>query len=188
MNGEINDHLRDAVIRNDPDGIKQWLERGADITMATNRHGDTLLHDAVEYRAEKSVSALIKAGLKVDCVNHNGETALFTAIRRDDYHMISQLSAHGANLDHEDPFGITPLIMAACIGKHDAIRQLITLGANPDYRTQKGMSMRKNFAVGDEISDILTTAEPVLNSPNALLDYISRKKNSTPEHKRDMQP
>jgi uncharacterized protein len=124
------DSVADAARRGDKAAVKQLLESGADVNVATG-DGMTALHWAAQNRGVDLAKMLLFAGANVRATTRlGGYTPLLMAARNGDAAMIQALVEAGANAAGANSNGTTPLMLAAVSGHADAVALLIARGAD----------------------------------------------------------
>jgi ankyrin repeat protein len=110
------------------------LGRGADVEIS-RIHGDPLIcyicASYVVREADSILSAILKAGARVDAACANGRTALIYAARSGSCSLLKTLLRAGASLDAADTEGGTALDHALAQGSSTAALALLTAGARP---------------------------------------------------------
>ncbi|MDR2793722.1 MAG: ankyrin repeat domain-containing protein [Treponema sp.] len=128
-----------AVRYNAPSTIRVFVTT-ADTPIIDTRDklGNTALHAAVRWDADKAAETLI--ALKIDVNAHalNGKTALHDAVRLGNTNLELLLTKNGANIDARDAEGNTPLMEAVVGGFSDPAARLAALGADVGARNMVG--------------------------------------------------
>ena len=109
------------------------------------------------------LTALLKAGAKVEIVDPFGSSYVGLAALMDNVPAIGILSRHGAGIDVPDEEGRTPFMVAAYIGSMGAVRSLLDLGANCDKKDENGdgaMSLAV-LAENKEVTKVIYTKCPM---------------------------
>jgi uncharacterized protein len=124
------DGVVDAARRGDQATVKQLLESGADVNVATG-DGMTALHWAAQNGSVDLAKMLLIAGANVRATTRlGGYTPLLMAAINGDAAMIRALADAGANPAGANSNGTTPLMVAAVSGHADAVALLIERGAD----------------------------------------------------------
>jgi len=149
---QLNRALIDAVLRDDPDGVRTLLQQGADADARDAEHDETVLmlarsndmqrllleHGAdVHARDDHGRTAfwwtptpvLLEAGADINIQNGDGETALMRAIWCADFALVKWLLANGVDVDIKDDDGQTALSLAREYGFLAVIEMLTQAGA-----------------------------------------------------------
>ena len=126
--------VADAARRGDKDAVKQLLESGADVNVATG-DGMTALHWVALNGGVDLAKMLLFAGANVRATTRlGGYTPLLMAARNGDDAMIRVLLDGGANPTEANGNGTTALMLAAVSGHADAVATLVERGADVNAR------------------------------------------------------
>jgi Ankyrin repeats (3 copies)/Ankyrin repeat len=114
--------------------VKQLLEKGADVNIATS-DGRTPLHEASRIGNVEVVKLLLEKGADVNTAKNDGSTPLHEASRGDNVEVVKLLLERGADIEAKDTkYGDTPLLWAVTNG-HEAVVTIL-LGNNADVNTE----------------------------------------------------
>lgn len=122
-----------------PDEIARWLvDQGADIS-ATDRYGETPLHNRAGHWQGK-IHVLLELGADVDCVDSRGDTPLHKAASVGQVQTARTLLDHGASVDATNNSGLNPLALALQRCSNAKIQQIVEvaellLAAQPHQQT-----------------------------------------------------
>lgn len=172
-----------AIKRDDPQAIRQLLQRGFDANTLDPKGNQGLFiavkegnlkaaqaladwpKTRVEWRSAKDESPLMIAALKgyTDLarkliardadVNKTGWAPLHYAAAGGHIDVIQLLLDENAYIDAESPNKTTPLMMAAHYGSPEAVKLLLEAGADPTLRNELGLTAA-NFAEGANRKDL----------------------------------
>jgi ankyrin repeat protein len=175
-----------AIKRDDPQAIRQLLQRGFDANTLDPKGNQGLFmavkegnlkaaqalaawpKTRVEWRSAKDESPLMIAALKgyTDLarqliardadVNKTGWAPLHYAAAGGHLDMIQLLLDENAYIDAESPNKTTPLMMAAHYGSPEAVKLLLEAGADPTLRNELGLTAA-NFAEGANRKELAAT-------------------------------
>jgi len=102
--------LLEAVIRDDLQGVKDFLANGADVNAPQVGDFTTPLHDAALNGHKEVAELLIEKGADVNAKNNDGETPLHLTTNKE---IAELLIAKGADVNAKDRVGKTPLDRAS---------------------------------------------------------------------------
>jgi ankyrin repeat protein len=125
--------VADAVMRGDMAGLRQLLQKKADVN-AAQVDGATALHWAVHRGDAESVDLLLKAGATIAVSNRAGATPLAMAALYGHVPILQRLLSAGADAKARGANGETMLMFAARNGNPEAIRALVAAGAEVNAR------------------------------------------------------
>ena len=117
-----------AVLRNNLDMVKVLLDKGADLSVATNE-GFTPLMFAVQNNNLDMVKVLLDKGADLSAANNQGFTPLMFAVLRNNLDMVKVLLDKGADLSVATNEGFTPLMFAVQNNNLDMVNFLKAEGA-----------------------------------------------------------
>jgi ankyrin repeat protein len=118
---EIFDNEKNAIVWhikyndfNDEDFkvLEILIKNGANIN-GKNKHGQTLLHYAVEYNHSKMMENLLELGIEIDELDDAQQSALHYAVYNCNLYNTIVLLNYNANTDIQDNNGWTPLMYLA---------------------------------------------------------------------------
>ncbi|MCX5921721.1 MAG: ankyrin repeat domain-containing protein [Candidatus Dependentiae bacterium] len=125
-----------AIKRNDIEGVKKAIARGAQVNAVTKDIGATLSFDAVGVVFGSGQTALMRA---IFCShNENGNTALHKAALYANAATVQALVALGADVDVQNENGNTALMKSADWFKVANVKALVSLGADVDLCDENG--------------------------------------------------
>lgn len=132
---EAAKRLSQAVLANDPEGIRQAVAAGADVNGIDEYDRMTVLQRAVYGDRLEAFKTLLALGAEVDATTkQEPDTALFLVHRHGCDTLTLALQA-GADTERRDRSGNTPLL-SACRDKENAWRLRALLGAGADVRAR----------------------------------------------------
>jgi uncharacterized protein len=134
-----NAELRDAAERGDVAEIEWQIAAGADPNAFEGTAGWLPLQKAAFGGHIAAITALLKAGARVDGANSYGMTPLMSAAWKGRTATIDALVAAGADVNRGDKDGDTALHLASKWGELDAARVLLEAGAKADVRNKDGV-------------------------------------------------
>ena len=120
-----HDHLRTT---------EKLLEAGADFSIHSPHHGNTVLHMATSVGHGGILSALLLKGADKDIPNFVRETPMMYAVREGHASVMEQLLEAGADPNIHSDGGMTALHVAATYGRHGMAAALLLGGANVHSR------------------------------------------------------
>jgi ankyrin repeat protein len=129
--------LHEAVQKGDLDGVRQALDKGADINAMDPECSETALHVAVSKSNNAAVDLLLSKGANPDIVSGQHFTPLIiaAAFGDDALPMVESLLAGKANPELAPTTGPnaggTPMHIAASNGSNQILTRLLTAGAKP---------------------------------------------------------
>jgi ankyrin repeat protein/CubicO group peptidase (beta-lactamase class C family) len=127
--------LLDAATNGDINFIKNYK---GNINEPLNERGMTALMWAATNGMADTVTALIKAGAKINAVTLKGTTPLMFAAGNGDLATLKVLIKAGAGVNIENQFGYTAIMAAAEHGHLDAMKLLKEAGADENMLDKKG--------------------------------------------------
>ncbi len=152
---EAAESVAEAARRGDIPAVKQLLESGADVNVAT-ADGMTSLHWAAQNGRVDLAKMLLFAGANVRATTRlGGYTPLLMAASNGDAAMIRTLVDGGANPAGANSNGTTPLMLAAASGHADAVALLIERGADVNAKENARGETALMFAAANGRVDAL---------------------------------
>jgi uncharacterized protein len=133
-----NEKLRDAAKSGDVAEIERKIAASADPNAFEGTNGWTPLQRAAAYGHVAAITALLKAGARVDGADSVGQTPLMYAAHSGNTAAVDVLLAAGADVHRTTNYGNTALHRASMNGQLDAARVLLEAGARPDVRNNEG--------------------------------------------------
>ncbi len=130
-----------AAMADNPDGIRFFLDNGADVNAGLHEYGISALHCAVRVNCVENVRQLLNAGATPNNVQLFSETPLHIAACMGYDNCICLLIDHGACLEVlMGSMKMTALHLAAQDGNNTSVCHLLTGGANIYARNARGQS------------------------------------------------
>jgi ankyrin repeat protein len=151
----LEDRLRDAVMRNHSIDVELLIKMGADVNAIISSFLDTLLHHAAFRGHEEVVDILIRAGAKVDEKDAYGKTPLHWSAEGGHEKVVENLIRAGANVNEKDRNGYSPMFLAQ-LNNHTNAKNVLS----------------KNGAIDDDGFDILPQEDS--NDDNIPPDFFVR--------------
>ena len=148
-NGTAPAEITTAIIHDDLDVVRAWLDGGGDPNALSDRSGVgtiTLLSEAAWRGNIDMMHLLISRGADVDATNAEGRTALNSLLNLIDFSVHTSLPAlrvllsNGADVNlaiHKSAVhcaGKSPLMYAASVGGPGVVEMLLRAGADPKHR------------------------------------------------------
>jgi len=140
-NGNGNTALSVAVNKNKPAMVKYLLDKGADVSIKSERLGLTPLEDAAtreDSTANGIFDMLIEAQKKKDPELHNIGAALHLASRSGALKNVELLVENGANPNAKSLEGLTPLHEAAKVGRKPVVEYLLSKKVEVNPKDKNG--------------------------------------------------
>jgi uncharacterized protein len=173
------DSVADAARRGDKAAVKQLLESGADVNVATG-DGMTALHWAAQNGAVDLAKMLLIAGANVRATTRlGGYTPLLMAATNGDAAMIQALVDGGARPGAANSNGTTPLMLAAVSGHADAVALLVERGADVNAKENARGETALMFAAANgrvEAIRVLTAHGADVKATTRVLDVSAFSK------------
>ena len=161
-NGTAPAEITTAIIHDDLDVVRAWLDGGGDPNALSDRSGVgtiTLLSEAAWRGNIDMMHLLISRGADVDATNAEGRTALNSLLNLIDFSVHTSLPAlrvllsHGAdvNLARIHSYsgsvlhGMSPLMCAAFAGGPNMARLLLRAGADPEHRDGRNRTAEESY-------------------------------------------
>ncbi|WYZ43460.1 hypothetical protein EsH8_VI_001159 [Colletotrichum jinshuiense] len=119
--------------------VKFLLERGADVTVATN-DGRTPLYTASQNGHPEIIKLLLDKGADITVVTKHGQTPLHAASENSHPEVVRLLIELGSDINTATNNGLTPLHLASENGHPEVVRLLIELGADTTVVTKHGQT------------------------------------------------
>jgi len=161
------------------DGIKCWLQEGADID-APDAYGYTPLMNAAMLGRLKVVNALIELGADVQKKGQFGYTALHAAAQGGHLEAVQALVKYGASVNCKNDDGDIPLILAVRGTHAEIIDYLLKAGSDIHQNGWLGQSaVHTAIANGDQ-----ATADTLLNREMVIGCSCSESHRHAREHLR----
>jgi uncharacterized protein len=136
---QLNRGFLDAIHMRNKDGIRHFLEVGANIDAREEEHEQAAIILAVKFGDAEIVELLIDKGAKVDARDDEGRTALFYA--EVGSKVFASLVAAGADINAKDYEGNSILMRKVSRSPSVAeVEELLRLGIEPDVRNEAGES------------------------------------------------
>ena len=140
-NGTAPAEITEAIIRDNLDVVKTWLDTGGDPNALIISSQGPILLLAAWYGRGSIIDLLLSRGADIDATDRDGRTALYQLLNYWRKHLsipaLGLLLSHGidANLAiHSGDFaGKSPLMIAISSGP-DLVRSLLRAGADPEHR------------------------------------------------------
>jgi uncharacterized protein len=173
------DSVADAARRGDKAEVKQLLESGADVNVATG-DGMTALHWAAQNGVVDLAKMLLIAGANVRATTRlGGYTPLLMAATNGDAAMIQALVDGGARPGAANSNGTTPLMLAAVSGHADAVALLVERGADVNAKENARGETALMFAAANgrvEAIRVLTAHGADVKATTRVLDVSAFSK------------
>ena len=134
---KFNQEFHDAVWKDDLEGIKAALRKGAEMDVK-NTEGHIALSIASMRGNREVAKFLIDNGAEIETKDKNGATPLMHAAQRNKEGVVELLLDNYAEVDAQDEEGRTALMAAASECGISVIGILIDNGAKVDARDKKG--------------------------------------------------
>ena len=165
--GEYSDTIHLAACKGDLNGVKTWIERGADVNRK-DEFGFSPLHWAVAVNSRDVTDYLLDKGANPNVKDDKyGIPPLMTA--RDAY-LSERLISKGAEVRFKDPSGRTALHIASALGAKDSVELLIQRGAEINARDKRGATPLFNATIngnGDIVKFLINKGADI-NTPTQL--------------------
>ena len=136
--------IHQAVQKGDKNLLSVVLEES--LLDSRDRHGNTVLHIAVQRQDVEMVQLLLKRGLNVNARNRAGETALHIACRLRNEEIAHFLLKKDMNLNLGDKNGDTVLHVASRRDLPSVILELLNKGANINVQNNGGNTPLHNVS------------------------------------------
>ena len=166
--------VADAAQRGDVDGVRQLLQRGADVNAAQG-DGMSALHWAAKSGDVEMAQILIYAGASPAAITRlGGYTPLLLAAESGRSDVLSTLLAGGSNVHATTSTGASALHLAAAAGRADALSVLLRHGADVDQRESAHAQTPLMWATAGNRLEALATlieAGADVSLTTAVLDY-----------------
>ena len=144
-NGTAPAEITEAIIRDNLDVVKTWLDNGGDPNALIISSQGPILLLAAWYGRGSIIDLLLSRGADIDATDAGGRTAVYEMLNHWTRHRslpaLRVLLSHGAdvNLARKDRIGsildgMSPLMCAASAGGPDLVRPLLRAGADPEQR------------------------------------------------------
>ena len=152
----ITKSLEGAILANDLELVKNFINQGADVNAKDNL-GNPYLSLACQYGSIEIVKELIEKGADVNAKDQNGYTALIRAINRKNLNIAKFLIENGADVNTKINDGSTPLIFANFNRDIESTKLLIEAGANVNEKVQGKYSPLFNLVFSEKNPHLLKT-------------------------------
>lgn len=117
--------LMNAAKDGNAEAVKQILDRGADVNVATSKGKRALMLAASEGHADVA-RLLVARGAEVDAADEYGTTALIVAATAGHTEVAALLLEHGADPTARDSSGGSPLVNATFFGHTETVKLLLS--------------------------------------------------------------
>jgi ankyrin repeat protein len=134
-----NDSLREAAGAGDVSGVRDALERGAEINSNGSDAVTALLLAAYNGRLSV-VQVLLTQGANPNARTADGTTPLMLASMQGLVDIVRLLLRSGADVNARNALGNTALMAAAKYGRAAVLQELLAKGADPNTRNESGGS------------------------------------------------
>ena len=144
-NGTAPAEITEAIIRDNLDVVKTWLDTGGDPNALIISSQGPILLLAAWYGRGSIIDLLLSRGADIDATDADGRTAVYEMLNHWTRHRslpaLRVLLSHGADVNlariHNPGsvlHGMSPLMIAASAGGPDMARLLLRAGADPEHR------------------------------------------------------
>ena len=144
-NGTAPAEITEAIIRDNLDVVKTWLDKGGDPNALIISSRGPILLLAAWYGRGSIIDLLLSRGADIDATDADGRTAVYEMLNHWTRHgslpALRVLLSHGADVNlariHNPGsvlHGMSPLMLAASAGGPDMARLLLRAGADPEHR------------------------------------------------------
>ena len=144
-NGTAPAEITEAIIRDNLDVVKTWLDKGGDPNALIISSQGPILLLAAWYGRGSIIDLLLSRGADIDATDADGRTAVYEMLNHWTRHRslpaLRVLLSHGADVNlarTHNPgsvlHGMSPLMIAASAGGPDMARLLLRAGADPEHR------------------------------------------------------
>lgn len=118
--------IENAIVHNNLSVLKDWIDKGRDLTV-TNGAGEGLLHRAAYNGRIEALAMLMEAGASLMATDNQSYTPLHEAARNKQVETVRWLLAHGANTAAKTSSGQTPfdLVSDAAGSEGENVRRLL---------------------------------------------------------------
>ncbi len=149
------ERFSEMMVNDDLDGLKLYVEDGADISWTHSFSGDFPLLLAARLSSLRIVEYLLHSGADVNQVNvKSGTTPLLEAVKKGFKNVAELLLRAGADVNATNSrAGAFPLLLAILYGHQDCAQVLIDAGANVDQLNLQSGHFPLLVAVSLEDSD-----------------------------------
>ena len=175
-----NARLLEAVKKNDLDGVKKWLEKGA----SPDTYGDAkgyVLEIALKKNYAEIAAILLKAGANEHTALGSEWTALTQTIAGGKYDCVEALIDAGQDLNKKNAYGDTPLHVSLKWGYISITKLLAQKGARTDIPDMQGvtameLALQKHMDINQLFFTSVAPAPPV---PPAMINSAAPKTDDT---------
>lgn len=147
-----------AVVNGDFGLVRQMIQEGIDVDMASHTTNRTALYVAAEYGHLDILQYLLQKGADKDKTTKKGATALHVAVMMGHFDVVQYLLDHGADIMKTMNEGITLLHLATYRGHAEVVSCLMRFGASLTARDCDGM-LPIDVAGTEEIKQLIRDEE-----------------------------
>jgi len=134
----LNFNLRDAAEKNDLEGVKKWLGKGAKSTPSSEWKNDCPLQKAIEHNNAEMAKLLLDSGADPNAKSRYGETTPFLeAARKGNVDICRAMLAAKADVNGGIENGSTPYLYAVAARNKPLIELLENAGAKLDVASRR---------------------------------------------------
>lgn len=177
FNNTINEQLAKAVAIQDTTSIFRLIkEKKGNINFQEERFGRSLLMLAVGNDLEKSTSALLKAGAKVDLRDSRDDQAIHEAVvsidlKKHSLEILKLLVKYHANVNAVSTKGTNPVPLAGAVDNFECAKFLLENSANPYFMEDNSYPIWFNSLTAD-ITDKIYVAHYMIIEKKMLVPKL----------------